>query len=154
MRCLGLGYLIYEFHFRIIKGTSQNISLEHLKATGSHDSGSLSAPAKSGYHAKWKHALITCHTFQAQNEVNYLLFHKSSSPVECSWAFPEGMAICNTESILSNPLRDRIAWNWSLGPFWMVQECRGSTKLELSTCCFKIYSVIDFFISYSDLIIY
>lgn len=154
MRCLGLDYLIYEFHFRIIKGTSQNISLEHLRTTGSHDSGSLSAPIKSGYHAKWKHALIRCHIFQTQNEVNYLLFHKSSSPTECSWAIPGGMAIGSTECIPSNPLSGRIAWNWSLGPFCMIQECHGATKLELSTRCFKICSVIDFFISYSGLIIY
>lgn len=49
-----MGNIIYELHFRIIKGASQNVRLGGLRTTGSHESRVASRGSK--VEVSWKEA--------------------------------------------------------------------------------------------------
>ena len=150
-----MGYVIYEFHFKVIKGASQNISLEGLRITGSHDPWVLSSLGKVWVLYKERHAQATCHTLQAGNKgklscfLQMILTHSMSlsHPGRYSNLHPCVHAVWSPEW--------RNCLELSVGTFEIAQECCSSTRSELSMCFFKqIYSVIDFFISHSGPIIY
>lgn len=51
-----MGYIIYEFYFKIIKGASQNMSLKGLRTAESHDPWVASSQGKVGVLRKEKQA--------------------------------------------------------------------------------------------------